>query len=92
MENNVACRVKGMGHVTLKFENEYIHILERVRYVPKFNKNLISMGDLDDIGLEVRIGNGTLKVRFACDFQRYKKERYLCHKGYCSLAWSCRGF
>lgn len=31
-------------------------------YVPDLNRNLISMGDLDDIGLQARLGNDLLKV------------------------------
>lgn len=62
MGNNVACRVKGIGNVTLRFENEYNFILERVRYVPDLNRNLSSMGNLDGIGLQSRFGNGYLRI------------------------------
>lgn len=51
MGNNIVYKVDRIGNVTLKFENEYIYILERVRYVLELKKNLISMGKLDDIGL-----------------------------------------
>lgn len=62
MGNNIACKVEGLGNVTLKFENGYMYILERVRYVPKLKKNLISMGELDDLGMCGRIGDGLMKV------------------------------
>lgn len=62
MGNNVACSIKGIGSVTLKFDNGYTFTLERVRYIPDLNRNLISMGNLDDIGLQGRIGNGFLKI------------------------------
>lgn len=39
MNNNVACKVDRIGNVTLKFENWYIYTLEKVRYVPKLNRN-----------------------------------------------------
>lgn len=52
MGNNVSCRVVGI----------YRYTLEKVKYVPKLNSNIISMGDLDDIGLEGKIGNDILKV------------------------------
>lgn len=60
--SNVACKVKGIGDVTLKFENGYIYTLERVRYVADLNRYFISMGQLDDIGLQGRHGNGLLKM------------------------------
>lgn len=52
---NVACRIKGIGSVILKFENGYTFTLERVRYTPNLNRNLISIGNLDDIDLQGRI-------------------------------------
>lgn len=54
--------MKGVGNVTLKFENGFVYTLERVRYVPMLSRNLISMGGLDDMGVEGRIENGILKV------------------------------
>lgn len=62
MGNNIACKVDGIGKVTLKFENAYIYIFERVRYVLELNRKLISMKNLDDMGLLGKIGNGLLKV------------------------------
>lgn len=57
MGNDAACKVKGIGSVTLKFENGYTFTLERVRYVPDLNRNLISMSNPDDIGLNDKIGD-----------------------------------
>lgn len=62
MGNNIACKVEGLGNVTLKFENGYMYTLERVRYVPELKRNLISMGELDDLGMCGRIGDGLMKV------------------------------
>lgn len=62
MGNNVACSIKGIGSVTLKFDNGYTFTLERVKYIPDLNRNLISMGNLDDIGLQSWIGDGSLKI------------------------------
>lgn len=39
-----------------------IYTLERVRYVIELNRDLISMGDLNALGVEGRIGNSLLKV------------------------------
>lgn len=60
--NNIAYRVDGFGKIILKLENGYIYTFERVRYVPELNRNLISMGNFDDIGLQSKIGDGFLKV------------------------------
>lgn len=62
MGNNVSWKVEGTGSVTLKFENGYIYTLERVKYILELNTNFISMGDLDDIGLHGKLGDGMLKV------------------------------
>lgn len=51
MGNNATCRVNRIGSVTLKFEKGYTFTLERVRYVPDMNRDLILMGNLYDIGL-----------------------------------------
>jgi len=33
-----------------------------VRYVPELSRNLISIGNLDDLGLLGKVGDGLLKV------------------------------
>ncbi|CAI9761832.1 unnamed protein product [Fraxinus pennsylvanica] len=62
MGYNVACMIREIGNVTLKFENGYTFTLKRVGYVLDLNRNLISMGDLDGIGLQGKIEDGSLKV------------------------------
>lgn len=58
MGSNITCEIDGIRDITLKFENGFIYILERVRYMPNLNRNLISKGDLEGTGLQGRIGNG----------------------------------
>lgn len=62
MGNNAAYRVLRIGSVILKFENGYTFTLRRVRYIPDLNRNLISMGNLDDTGLKGNFGDGLLKI------------------------------
>lgn len=63
----MACKVKGIGSVILKYENGYNYNLERVRSqdyrnVSNLNRNLILMGNLDDIGLQGKIEDEILKM------------------------------
>lgn len=63
----MACKVKGIGSVTLKYENGYNYNFERVRSqdyrnVSNLNRNLILMGNLDDIGLQGKIEDEILKM------------------------------
>lgn len=39
-----------------------IRVLTDVRYIPKFAKNLISVGEFESKGLAINIQNGVLKV------------------------------
>jgi len=58
-----------IAHVTwkeytmqIKMLDGMVRELKEVRYVPQFKKNLISVGALKTLGLEVYIGDGVLKM------------------------------
>lgn len=44
MRNNQACKIAGIGTVTVKMTNETERTFHRVRYVPSLKRNLISLG------------------------------------------------
>ena len=52
----------GMGSIQLRNGDGSTRVLTDVRYVPKFKKNLISLGALESIGLVLIIRDGVLKV------------------------------
>jgi len=62
MGNRSACKVGGSGTVKLKMSDGSLRELVDVRYVPKLQKNLISVGALEASGMRVTIADGVLKV------------------------------
>ena len=60
--NDKRVKVARIGEVTMKLHNGRIRNLAQVRYVPKLNRNLISLGKLVDLGHTVIMKNGSLEV------------------------------
>ena len=54
MGNDNACKIIGIGFVTLKFKNGTTTLLRNVRHVPSLKRNLISFGMLDSIGCQYK--------------------------------------
>ena len=54
--DNHACLIKGMGDVKLQLYDGSAFMLHDVRYVPELKKNLISTGQLDDMGYHTTFG------------------------------------
>ncbi|KAL2243858.1 UNVERIFIED_CONTAM: hypothetical protein Sindi_0503800 [Sesamum indicum] len=48
MANEKRCEIKGIGDVSLIFDNGYNMTLKHVRYVPELSHNLISCAALED--------------------------------------------
>ena len=44
--DNIVYKVVGVGDITVKFENGFVHILNGVRYIPQMGRNLIFVGEL----------------------------------------------
>ncbi|KAL2243392.1 UNVERIFIED_CONTAM: hypothetical protein Sindi_0457200 [Sesamum indicum] len=61
MANEKRCDIKGIGDISLIFDNGYKMTLKHVRYVPELSHNLISCAVLEDEGLEGRWGKGIMK-------------------------------
>ena len=62
LANNKACKVVGIGTVTLKLIDGVTNTLQGVRHVPKLRRNLISLGMLDKQGFVCRAEGGVLKI------------------------------
>ena len=62
MGNDHALDIAGVGTIKLKMHDGIIRTIEGVRHVKGLKKNLLSIGQLDDLGCKTQIENGILKV------------------------------
>ena len=60
--NNKACRVLGIGKISVKMHDGYAGTLHEVRYVPELKRNLISIGVLDKPGYTIKVTKGEMKI------------------------------
>lgn len=81
MGNETVSEVKGIGTVSLQTSDGRTVVLTNVRYIPKFSRNLISVGTLESQGCSYHCENGVLKVKRGCrtvmEGLRYEKLYYL---------------
>ena len=59
---NQPCKIAGIGSISLKNHDGSTRVLTDVRYIPKLEKNLISLGTLESKGFTIIMHNGILKV------------------------------
>ena len=62
LADNQPCKIAGIGSISLKNHDGSTRVLTDVRYIPKLEKNLISLGTLDSKGFTIILQNGILKV------------------------------
>ncbi|RDX90485.1 hypothetical protein CR513_27642, partial [Mucuna pruriens] len=62
MGNHVTSKIVGIGEVTLITENGNKLVLKEVRHVPEIRLNLLSIGKLDDAGMNNQFGGGKWKL------------------------------
>ncbi|OMO91899.1 Glycosyl transferase, family 43 [Corchorus capsularis] len=62
MANNGEEKIEGIGSVKLRLHDGSVKMLGNVRYVPKFARNLISLGKLDSLGYGYSCRGGGLKI------------------------------
>jgi len=62
MGDDRPCKMEGIGTVQIKIFDGMVRELKKVRYVPQLKRNLISVGALEILGLEVSIRDGVLKM------------------------------
>ena len=60
--NNMACKVAGIGTISLKMFDNVTRDLHHVRYVPELKRNLISLGVVDQLGCTIMVENGEIHV------------------------------
>ena len=62
LADNQPCKIVVIGSISLKNHDESTRVLIDVRYIPKLEKNLISLGTLESKGFTIIMQNGILKV------------------------------
>ena len=62
MGDNHALEIIGIGTIKIKMYDGIIRIIQGVRHVAGLKKNLLSLGQLDDLGCKTRIEKGVLKI------------------------------
>ncbi|GJW50559.1 retrovirus-related pol polyprotein from transposon TNT 1-94 [Tanacetum coccineum] len=62
LSDNRACAIKGPGKVRVHMKDDSSFVIENVRYILEFKKNLISLGILNREGYTVNLQNGRVNV------------------------------
>ena len=62
MGNNHLCKVASVGSVKIKFHDGKIRRLTGVRHIPDLNKNLISLGSIEEKGCNFQSDGRVLRV------------------------------
>jgi len=62
MGDNRPCNMEGICSVLMKMFDVMVQELKKVRYVPQLKKNLISVGALKALSLEISGRDGVLKM------------------------------
>ena len=62
LADNQPCKIAGISSISLKNHDGSTRVLTDVRYIPKLEKNLISLGTLESKGFTIILQNEILKV------------------------------
>ena len=62
MGNDYALEIAGVGTVKIKMYDGTVCTIQEVQHVKGLKKNLLSIGQLDDLGRKTHIEGGILKV------------------------------
>ncbi|KAI9160216.1 hypothetical protein LWI28_006248 [Acer negundo] len=62
MGNDQALEIAVIGTIKIKMHDGTIHTIQEVRHVKSLKKNLLSLGQLDDLRCKTQIENGILKI------------------------------
>ena len=54
--------IKGLGSIVMEGQDQQHKVLTNVYYIPKLKSNIISLGQLEEAGCDVRLYNGRLTV------------------------------
>lgn len=61
--NNQICRIKEIGSVRLKMDDDSVKIIIEVRYIPDVKRNLISLGSIERKGFTFESGRGEMLIK-----------------------------
>ena len=62
MGDNHALEIVGIGSIKIKMYDGIIRTIQGVRHVTGLKKNILSLGQLNDLGCKTRIEKGFLKI------------------------------
>ena len=62
MGNDHALEIVGIGSIKAKMDDGVIRTIPKVRHVKGLKKNMLSMGQLDDLRYEFHVKRGIMKV------------------------------
>ncbi|KAI9180139.1 hypothetical protein LWI28_001624 [Acer negundo] len=62
MGNDHALEIAGIGTIKIKMHGDTVCTIQEVRHVKGLKKNLLSLGQLDDLGCKSHIENGIMKI------------------------------
>ena len=60
--NNQFCKIEGLDTLSMKMFDGIVRTLKDVGYIPMLKRNLVSLGQLDDIGFSCRAEGRVLKI------------------------------
>jgi hypothetical protein len=52
----------GLGSVVIQGQHDQHKVLTTVYYIPKLKSNIVSLGQLEEVGCDIRLFDGWLKV------------------------------
>lgn len=80
MGNNLTCMITIIGNIRIKIFDRVVKELKLVRHAPKLEKNIVSLGMLENMGYSFKGENDSLNVikGFLVIIQRERLEWYLC--------------
>jgi hypothetical protein len=62
MNNDHALKIVGIGTIKLKIYDGSIHTILEVRRVKGLKKNILSVGQFDNLGCKIHLDNGIIKI------------------------------
>ena len=58
-----AARIEGHGTVTFVCKNGELRSFDGVYFIPRLTTNIVSIGQLEEVGYKIEIGSGVMRVR-----------------------------
>jgi hypothetical protein len=61
--DDLAAGIEGHGTVTFVCKNGELRSLDGVYYIPRLTTNIVSIGQLDEVGYKIKIDDGIMRIR-----------------------------